>query len=58
VCAADGSVAAGVAAVASLESAFTNDLLQRFIRELQDAPLVILDGNLPAKVLQVSQGCY
>ena len=47
-------MAAGVAAVAPYESTFTVDVLRRFSGDLQNAPLVILDGNLTADVLQVS----
>lgn len=50
---ADGSVAAGVAAVASLELGFSTAQIHRFRRELCAAPLVILDGNLPANVIEV-----
>lgn len=51
---ADGSVAAGVAALSAFEADFSPELLRRFSCQLQQAPLVILDGNLPAEVLEVS----
>ena len=50
---ADGSVAAGVAAVASLETSITIDIIRGFGKQLKSAPLMVLDGNLPAEILEV-----
>ena len=50
---ADGSVAAGVAALSAFEAGISPEIIRRFSREVKQAPLVILDGNLPTEILQV-----
>ena len=50
---ADGSVAAGVAALSAFETEFSPDIIRRYSCEVRQAPLVILDGNLSTEVLQV-----
>ena len=52
--AADGSVEAGVAALAEFEARFSAKLLGQYSAQLKGAPLVVLDGNLPQKVVNVS----
>ena len=49
----DGSVAAGVASVQQFENHFTPDKLEKHHHQLANAPLVILDGNLPESTIQV-----
>ena len=50
-------MAAEVADVRTLEQEFVPAMVRRFQSELRRAPLVMLDGNLPAVVIQVCRFC-